>query len=600
MAFSMLRRNVDYDKFLDQYKANLALQISNNNRIYNAVSQTNQGIQLPEAPPDMRSLAEKIGDIQNLKNQMSILLRQITDGGNADEIVNKLSDDELARAVQYFPALSAKLKSSYALGVPAEVFIQALGNYSELQDENAGIDMGLQGLKSTSDKILLSLKNIADYGLKPASILRLTSFGKQKKIINSVQTGTLADLEKIMLSLDDLQRISQMPIEDKNEIEKQLTEIYPKLPSQQQFDNAFARLQMIDDDTERKEAFDDMMRNLALTSGEIETLRQYRGVKTRGGLRITGKQAVRMRKESKKMEKEMKAKQEADEPVAPKREPLMRMKSTDIDLSSWKAVLSQLRGSSQSRYNVLEKIENANVGEFTYDNKPISLIKLSTGRIPDVEMVAGAYKTYKYWKATNVEELYNKLPKQEGKEGQGEGIMRGSGLVPKVKKERKVKAIRMTGQIEKPNEYVPFGRYGIHRFKLNDGILMLRTKSNNTIPALSPQKVSRNIVDILKQIIIGGIPSFEAISSLDASDKELLHKIVKLSHIDLSVPIPDLTQREKDNHRFQVLRGQLIAGNTSQDIIRELKTLLMKFIATGTIPKQQANAVLYELMILSK
>ena len=75
---------------------------------------------------------------------------------------------------------------------------------------------------------------------------------------------------------------------------------------------------------------------------------------------------------------------------------------------------------------------------------------------------------------------------------------------------------------------------------------------------------------------------------------------MKLSHIDLSVPIPDLTQREKDNHRFQVLRGQLIAGNTSQDIIRELKTLLMKFIASGTIPKQQANAVLYELMILSK
>ena len=115
MAFSMLRRNVDYDKFLDQYKTNLALKISNNNKIYNAVSQANQGIQFLEAPPDMRSLAEKIGDIQNLKNQMSILLRQITDGENADEIVNKLSDDELARAVQHFPALAAKLKSSYSL-----------------------------------------------------------------------------------------------------------------------------------------------------------------------------------------------------------------------------------------------------------------------------------------------------------------------------------------------------------------------------------------------------------------------------------------------------------------------------------------------------
>ena len=93
------------------------------------------------------------------------------------------------------------------------------------------------------------------------------------------------------------------------------------------------------------------------------------------------------------------------------------------------------------------------------------------------------------------------MPKQEGK-----GIMRGRGLVqtvPKVKREKKVKAIRITGKIEKPNEYVPFGRYGIHRFKLNDGILMLRTKSNNTIPSLAPQKVSLNIVDILKLIFRG-------------------------------------------------------------------------------------------------
>ena len=129
---------------------------------------------------------------------------------------------------------------------------------------------------------------------------------------------------------------------------------------------------------------------------------------------------------------------------------------------------------------------------------------------------------------------------------------------------------------------------------------MQRTKSNNTIPTSAPQKVSRNIVDILKQIIIGGIPSFESISSLDASDKELLHKIVKLSHIDISVPIPDLTQKEKDNHLFQVLRGELVCGNNNQDIIKELKSLLLKFIVAGTIPKQQANAVLYELMILGK
>ncbi len=87
---------------------------------------------------------------------------------------------------------------------------------------------------------------------------------------------------------------------------------------------------------------------------------------------------------------------------------------------------------------------------------------------------------------------------------------------------------------------------------------------------------------------------------MDNDDKELLHKIVKLSRIELSVPTPDLTKSEQDNHHFQLLRGQLLAGNSSQEVIKELKQLLLKFLSAGTIPKAQANAVLYELMVLSK
>ena len=189
---------------------------------------------------------------------------------------------------------------------------------------------------------------------------------------------------------------------------------------------------------------------------------------------------------------------------------------------------------------------------------------------------------------------------------QGKG-MRGRGMVsfsaepseivetPKTKK-----AIRITGKIEKPLEYIPFGKYAIQKYKLNEGILMLRSKSNNSIAGIPPQKISPAIASVLKQVVIGGVPSFETISGLDETDKELLHKIVKLCRLELSVPTPDLTKSEQDNHRFQLLRGQLLAGNSSQEIIKELKQLLLKFLSNNTIPKTQANAVLYELMVLSK
>lgn len=512
----MLKKPMDYNKYLDEYKANLQLQINNNNRIYNAVSQANQGVQLPEQPPDMRSLSEKIGDIQNLKNQLSVQLRQITDGSNADMIVNRLNDDELARAVQYFQVLAQKLKSSYALGVPADVFIQALQNYSDVQDESAGIDMGLQGLQRQASEIIMSLKNIAEHGLTPESIQNLIEYGKATKIATPAQLITLDEMEKVLFSLPDLKRISELPVEQKTELEQKLSEIYTKLPTREEFEDLYNYLYSIQDPDERTNTFNTIMDTMnGLTANDAEVLRQYK----------------MPRKLAKKFEQEQ---------------------------AQIKRVLEK-----QSRKKATKTAAEA----------------------PQEEK-----KTGKMVRTVSIEE--------------GKG-MRGCGMVvfkePSeiVEKPKTKKAIRISGKIEKPVEFVPFGKYAIHKFKLNDGILMLRSKSNNSIPTLPPQKIGKNMVDILKQVIIGGVPSFENISGLDADDKELLHKIVKLSHIELSVPTPDLSKKEQDNHRFQLLRGQLLAGNSSQEIIKELKGLLLKFISAGTIPKSQANAVLFELCNLS-
>ena len=491
----MLQKPMDYNKYLDEYKANLQLQINNNNRIYNAVSQATQGIQVPEQPADMRSLSEKIGDIQNLKNQLSVQLRQITDGSNADMIVNRLNDDELTRAVQYFQILAQKLKSSYALGVPADVFIQALQNYSDIQDESAGIDMGLQGLQRQASEIIMSLKNIAEHGLTPQSIQNLIEYGKATKVATPAQLITLDEMEKVLFSLGDLKRISELPVEQKTELEQKLSEVYTKLPTREEFEDLYNYLQSIQDPDERKNTFDTIMDTMnGLTANDAEVLREYK----------------MPRKLAKKFEKEQ----------------------------------TQIK-------RVREK---------------------QAGKVAQ---------------------------KQAGKGMSGCGMVVFNEPSEIVEKPKTKKAIRITGKIEKPVEFVPFGKYAIHKFRLNDGILMLRSKSNNSIPTLPPQKIGKNMVDILKQVIIGGVPSFENISGLDADDKELLHKIVKLSHIDLSVPTPDLTKKEQDNHRFQLLRGQLIAGNNSKELIKELKGLLLKFIANNSIPKTQANAVLFELMNLS-
>lgn len=55
---------------------------------------------------------------------------------------------------------------------------------------------------------------------------------------------------------------------------------------------------------------------------------------------------------------------------------------------------------------------------------------------------------------------------------------------------------------------------------------------------------------------------------------------------------------EQEEDRFNILRGEIIAGNDSPKIAKEFKVMLMKFMNEGRIPKRQANEILQELLAL--
>lgn len=56
-----------------------------------------------------------------------------------------------------------------------------------------------------------------------------------------------------------------------------------------------------------------------------------------------------------------------------------------------------------------------------------------------------------------------------------------------------------------------------------------------------------------------------------------------------------LDNREKSIHRFKVLKGELIAGNTSRSVIKELKSLVVKMIKINELEPPQALMILKEL-----
>lgn len=73
----------------------LNLQAKNNNINYQANKKFNQ-IHIPQRPPDMRSIEEKLSNIHQIKSDLfPILSPVLLDGQQFQIVIDELSDDEI-------------------------------------------------------------------------------------------------------------------------------------------------------------------------------------------------------------------------------------------------------------------------------------------------------------------------------------------------------------------------------------------------------------------------------------------------------------------------------------------------------------------------
>ena len=272
-----------------------------------------------------------------------------------------------------------------------------------------------------------------------------------------------------------------------------------------------------------------------------------------------------------------------------------------VEEGSFQDVMQQLISDAGTRKRVLRALSETG-GQLKIDGTDATPEELGVGG--NGNKFGGNPITLKYWKRTNVRELYDLI--QSRKPSSGNGLRRrmtGRGVSFTVKEEQETKPksikIKIAGVIEKEPAYVPFGRYAINKHKLASDIFMLRTQKGGAIPRLLTQKLSNKLSKIIKTIADKGTPSFEAIGELESLDKEILHKILQESHIsNISTPNPSRDQDEKDHRRFLILKGELVAGNSNPALAKELKRLIIKLMTREILPKREAMNAILELNML--
>jgi len=409
-----------------QYLNNLALQASNNQKNYNVNKLFQVTGQPPLIPPDMRSVSEKYNDLDNLRVKVRSELMSITDGQNANAVVEGISPLLLVFLANHMPYITKKMKERYALGVEAPILIDYLKQLHHQSEQ----------------------KELIEYG-------------------DASDTDSDSDSE---YESDRVHPVNINPVLQTPTPKKQVVKIPPEIKS---------------------------------PSKELNSVISHLG-----------------------------------------------------GVQKFKSYLKE---------NGIQQVTNSDGDTVSVDD----CTKTGKGT---------------RFNATNVLDLYHSLQNQK----------------LKSKKNIKGKGLKLASAIGIPKipSYIPFGRYTINIHKLNDDILMMKTCKAGAIPTIPTIKISSSLSSILKTLLNKKNVEFEMISNLNDDDKRLLHKIVTTSHIEVSVPYPDKDKQQKEMDRFNILKGEIIAGNDNKGLIKEFKVMLLKFMNSGTIPRRQALDILTDITAL--
>ena len=166
----------------------------------------------------------------------------------------------------------------------------------------------------------------------------------------------------------------------------------------------------------------------------------------------------------------------------------------------------------------------------------------------------------------------------------------GSGM----KQRRKMIGRGLISEEVKADKYLKLGKYKANKEKLLGGKLQIRSENENQVNNVKSQMISKNIRDILLKINKKEIINYSDVDKLDENEKNDLYNIGKKLHITELFEIPSTlkNQEEKLKDEFFKLRGSIMAGNNSPEILKKFKMILIKMKNNKMISLSEFNEIL--------
>ena len=191
------------------------------------------------------------------------------------------------------------------------------------------------------------------------------------------------------------------------------------------------------------------------------------------------------------------------------------------------------------------------------------------------------------WRDTNLRELFQAKF--------GRGLIRKSIIQPKIR----MKIGKGLAVKETPS-YREYGKYAIHLPQLEQqDMLNVKYKSLGQIPKFKPIPVSDIFRDFILDLLENGKPNVRVYTQIAPEERKFFEEMSIGAGVwnGLGLKRTTTSTDEEENKRFELLKGEYIAGNNNTKLLSELRRLVVKMMGDGRIRKNQGIDLLMELSI---
>jgi Holliday junction resolvasome RuvABC DNA-binding subunit len=151
---------------------------------------------------------------------------------------------------------------------------------------------------------------------------------------------------------------------------------------------------------------------------------------------------------------------------------------------------------------------------------------------------------------------------------------------------------------DKANRYIAFGKYAINMRQLKKGVLQIVYKSLAPNPSFPSKKIGSELQQYLFELLTNKKSLPALYKHVPEDEKKMFEKLAIFAGVFDKLNLPrmnSLEDEKKEMDRFKLLHGEFIAGNDNTGIVRELRNLILKFLAENRISKAKAYEYLLEL-----